>query len=101
MVLVHSLVDLAQGEVKGFPHHFEMKNKVSPFRVSEPFRFTLVADGVEQEVQFVRERGHGSPGDGSWWTELVVCPVETFGGTNKGARLIHVDIDPFNHATYL
>jgi hypothetical protein len=64
-----------------------------------PFRFTLVTDGVEQEVEMIGTGSHGTPGDGTWYTELTVCPVKTL-NIKKGVRIIHIEVDAMGHATY-
>jgi len=93
--------DLAQGEVKDLPEHYEMKWAVRVYDPRhKPFRITLVTDGVNQEVEVLHPRGHGATGDGSWYTELIVCPVDSL-ESKKGARIIHIDVDPQGHATYL
>lgn len=95
-----SLVGLAQGKVVGFPTaRFQMKRKLFQHYHEAPFRFTLITEGVEQEVQLLKPGSHGTPGDGTWYTELTVCPVETF-STRKGVRIIHIDVDREGRATY-
>jgi hypothetical protein len=97
--MAYSSADLAQGTVKKFPKHFQMKHILFYHHQDQPFRFTLVTDGVELEVELIKEGSHGSPGDGSWYTELTVCPVKTL-ETMKGTRIVHIDVDPFGDATY-
>jgi hypothetical protein len=97
--MAYTNADLAQGEVKEFPHHYQMKHKITAHYRGEPFRFTLVTDGIEQEVEMLREGSHGARGDGSWYTELTVCPVATL-DTLRGARIIHIDVDTSGRATY-
>lgn len=96
-----SHTDLAQGEVKGFPtHRFQMSRRLSDhYHRTNPFRFTLVTDGVEQEVEMISTGSHGTPGDGTWYTELTVCPVKAL-KTKKGTRIVHIDVDAEGHATY-
>ena len=99
--MTESNLDLAQGEVKGFPTaRFQMKRRLlEHYHQKAPFRFTLVTDGVEQEVEMINTGSHGTPGDGTWYTELTVCPVKTL-NTKKGVRIIHIDVDRFGHTTY-
>jgi len=100
-----SNADLAQGEVKGFPTaRYEMKHRLfDHHHQTTPFRFTLVetrvTDGAEQEVELIREGSHGTPGDGTWYTELTVCPVATL-NIKQGVRIIHIEVDGQGHATY-
>ena len=96
-----SHADLAQGEVTGFPiARFQMKRRLfKHYHQEAPFRFTLVTGGVAQEVEMIATGSHGTPGDGTWYTELTVCPVQTL-NIKKGVRIIRIDVDRLGRATY-